>query len=307
MNDVAINLTTTTQGGVEVPQYRITSADSDVDLFQIDDIGCLYDTYPQLSGKNFMHAHNFDMILWVKKGRGVHYVDFEEFDVNDNIIFFLSSYNINHLSTIGKPEGYAIVFTPDFLNHLDPSIVNKIRHLLFNRRKGANYCNVTQEASVKLQNIVERMNEEQTLGSNNFLHNTYNATLLTDFIVTSIRCCQWRGNDVLLNTGQYAEIYSRFIEAVDDNYTTMHTVKGYASLLGVSKNVLTKSTKQYEQLTPLEIIDDRIIVEAKRLLACTTLRIKEISSKLGFEDPSYFNKFFKKIVKVTPADFREKY
>lgn len=139
------------------------------------------------------------------------------------------------------------------------------------------------------------------------MHNTYNATLLTDFIVTSIRYCQWRENNVFLNTSQYAEVYSKFIEAVDYNYTKMHTVKDYIEHLGVSKSILIRSIKQYEQLSPLEIIDDRIIIEAKRLLVCTSLRIKEISSKLGFEDPSYFNKLFKKIVKVTPANFREMY
>lgn len=234
-------------------------------------------------------------------------MDFEKYNVEGNQIFFLSSYNLHRLSTIGKPEGYTIVFTPDFLNHIDSSIFNKVRHLLFNRRNGANYCRVTQQASELLQDIADHMYEEQTKNSNNQLHDTYNAALLMEFIVTAVRYCLWDKEECFLNDNQYAEIYSKFIKAVDDYYTTMHTVKDYVLLLGVSRNVLTKSTKQYEQLTPLEIIDDRIIVEAKRLLACTALRIKEISSKLGFDDPSYFNKFFKKIARVTPADFREKY
>ena len=307
MNDVNINLTTTTHGTVEYPKYEISSADSEVDVFRIDEIGGLYETYPQLSEKKFMHAHNFDMIIWIKKGKGIHYVDFGKYDVDGNMIFFLSSYNIHQLSTTGKPEGYAIAFTPDFLNHLDPSIVNRVRHLPFNRRNGANYCNVTPQASAKLQEIVERMEEEQNTGIGKPLHDTCNATLLTDFILTAVRCCQWTKDEGFTGKSQYAEIYSRFIEAVDDNYTRLHTVKDYVSLLGVSKNVLIKSTRLHEQLSPLEIIDDRIIVEAKRLLACTSLRIKEISSKLGFEDPSYFNKFFKKSAKLTPADFREMY
>ena len=307
MDDVNINLTTTTYGTVEYPKYEISSADSEVDVFRVDDIGGLYETYPQLSNKKFMHAHNFDMIIWIKRGRGIHYVDFKKYDVDDNVIFFLSSYNLHQLSTIGKPEGYAIAFTPEFLNHMDPTIVNRVRHLLFNRRNGAKYCNVTTQASAKLQDLVGRMEDEQSMGSGKPLHNTCNATLLTDFILTAVRYCQWIKDESFTCQSQYAEIYSRFIEAVDDNYTTKHTVKDYVLLLGVSKNVLAKSTKIYEELTPLEIIDDRIIIEAKRLLASTTLRIKEISSKLGFDDPSYFNKFFKKIARITPADFREKY
>ena len=307
MNDITIKLTTTTHGMAVYPQYKISYFESDIDVFRIDEMGLLYETYPQLSNKNFMHAHNFDMIIWIKKGTGVHCVDFKEYSVEDNTIFFLSSYNLHQLSPTEKADGYVIAFTPDFLNHLDPSVVNKIRHILFNRRNGANYCKVTPYASEELQHIVNRMEEEQNLGNNKHLHNTYNAILLMDFIICVVRYCQWSKSDSISNNNQYSEIYSKFIEAVDDNYATKHTVKDYVLLLGVSKNVLTKSTKLYEQLTPLEIIDDRIIIEAKRLLACTTLRIKEISSKLGFEDPSYFNKFFKKIVKITPADFRERY
>ena len=61
----------------------------------------------------------------------------------------------------------------------------------------------------------------------------------------------------------------------------------------------------YEGNTPLQIINERIILEAKRMLRYSSLRVKEVSIDLGFEDPSYFNKFFKKITGITPADFRE--
>lgn len=60
----------------------------------------------------------------------------------------------------------------------------------------------------------------------------------------------------------------------------------------------------YENATPLEIIDGRIVLEAKRLLRYTPMRIKEIATELGFDDPSYFNKFFKKRVGMTPTDFK---
>lgn len=61
----------------------------------------------------------------------------------------------------------------------------------------------------------------------------------------------------------------------------------------------------YEGSTPLQIINERIVLEAKRMLRYLPLRVKEISRDLGFEDPSYFNKFFKKITGMTPVDFRE--
>ena len=59
--------------------------------------------------------------------------------------------------------------------------------------------------------------------------------------------------------------------------------------------------------TPKEIINERILLEAKRFLVYSHLTIKEIGQDLGFEDPAYFVRYFKKNTETTPVEFREKY
>jgi len=58
---------------------------------------------------------------------------------------------------------------------------------------------------------------------------------------------------------------------------------------------------------PKEIINDRVLLEAKRLLVHTNLSIKVIGQDLGFDDPAYFVRYFKKNTEMTPLEFRETY
>jgi AraC-like DNA-binding protein len=83
-------------------------------------------------------------------------------------------------------------------------------------------------------------------------------------------------------------------------------VKEYASILNISSKTLTNHTTETCIKTPLEIINDRIILETKRLLSHSNLNINEIGFQLGYEDPSYFVKFFKRQTKMSPSDFRKK-
>jgi len=75
--------------------------------------------------------------------------------------------------------------------------------------------------------------------------------------------------------------------------------------MNVSEKKLTNATKKIAGRTPKELIDDRVMLEAKRLLTHTNHSIKEIGYELGFEEPTNFIKFFKKHAAKTPIEFRE--
>jgi len=74
--------------------------------------------------------------------------------------------------------------------------------------------------------------------------------------------------------------------------------------MSVSERKLNKSTQFVLGKSPKEIIDERVILEAKRLLAHTANSIKEVGFELGFDEPTNFIKFFKKHVEKTPIEFR---
>ncbi len=78
----------------------------------------------------------------------------------------------------------------------------------------------------------------------------------------------------------------------------------YVNLLGINEKILSKEVKALTGKTPKVYIDSRTILEAKRLLSYSSLSIKEIGYNLGFDEPTNFNKFFRKHTAQTPAQFR---
>ena len=98
-----------------------------------------------------------------------------------------------------------------------------------------------------------------------------------------------------------------FRDILESNYTKFKSVNDYAKLVCISEKRLGIATSKVLGRSPKEIINDRILLEAKRLLVHTNLSIKETGQELGFEDPAYFVRYFKKNTEATPVEFRETY
>ena len=100
------------------------------------------------------------------------------------------------------------------------------------------------------------------------------------------------------------DIFRKFNLLVEANYFKEHSVQFYADALHKYAKTLANTFLLYNRKTPLQMIQERIIIEAKRLLSYTDKPVKQITYELGFEDPAYFSNFFKRHVQLSPADFR---
>jgi len=97
-----------------------------------------------------------------------------------------------------------------------------------------------------------------------------------------------------------------FIQLLEKNYLALHKPNDYAGLLAMSLNNFSKRCIRHFKKSPSAIIQERIILEAKKKLHLTRHSIKEIAYSLHFEDEYYFSRFFKKFTKVSPQMFRDK-
>ncbi|UFH56080.1 helix-turn-helix domain-containing protein [Spirosoma sp. KNUC1025] len=102
------------------------------------------------------------------------------------------------------------------------------------------------------------------------------------------------------------DLVRRFNLLVEMNYRSLHDVKAYADLLNKSPKTLSNLFALYNQPGPLQVIHNRITLEAKRLLLYTDKSIKEIAFALGFEEIPHFSRFFKNQLGVSPSDFKER-
>ena len=290
------------RSGVDYMQYHITDSRKDKDFFDILTVKEIFKNYPECN--DTMHCHNFNLILWTRGSHGTHIVDFQKYTIYEDCIFFLSSNNLHLYKPTILKDDIVIIFSTDFIQHIDPSMVSLIKHLLLNRINDVAHCTVPIDASSKLNVLLNLMEIELDKTAHDAIHETCLASLLSLFLIITKRECRWGKEHELISNSQSFNIYTRFIELVEQNYKVTHSPFDYAQELGVSVCLLYRYVKRHEQCTPLQIISNRVILEAKRMLRFTPLRIKEISTGLGFEDPSYFNKFFRRNVGLTPMEFR---
>lgn len=97
-----------------------------------------------------------------------------------------------------------------------------------------------------------------------------------------------------------------FNELVEQNYRTHHEASFYAKSLKVTTKALTAKVNRAMGKSVRDLVQERCILESKRLLAYSDLSVSEISEELGFADPNYFTRFFKLKTKINPGKFRQK-
>ena len=96
-----------------------------------------------------------------------------------------------------------------------------------------------------------------------------------------------------------------FMDLIEIHFRSLKLPKDYAALLYITPNHLNAVTKEQLGYSAGELIRNRVLLEAKRLLVVKNYSIAEIAYELNFSDASYFTKFFKKAVGCTPEDFKK--
>lgn len=127
--------------------------------------------------------------------------------------------------------------------------------------------------------------------------------LVHNLLLTAERVKRKKGF-IELKKGADLDYTVLFKELVDEKYHILKSVSHYAKLLSVSEKRLNQATSATLGKTPKQMIDERVLLEAKRLLNHTHLSIKEIGFALGFEEPTNFIKYFRRHTAKTPVEFR---
>lgn len=263
-----------------------------------------------------LHSHQFYTILWFFEGGGVHVVDDVEYDIKPNRIFFLSPSQLHTFKNTqslchNEIEGIVIAFAEEIFNLLQTNLAEYVKYALFLRHNCCLYGDIEKEQSIILRDILNKLETEANNGDVGLIHQCMLGTYFSESILQSIKYCQW---NIPINkdfTRKSYITYLNFIALVEKEYCYNRSVKLYANKLGVSVVLLTRYVKQYgrstnQGSTPLEIINRRIMSEAKRLIKNMNLNIAQIAERLGFSDTSNFSKFFKKNDKHhrTPSEYR---
>jgi len=132
--------------------------------------------------------------------------------------------------------------------------------------------------------------------------------MLASFIKIILLKCK----SLLTDTAHYKltdaasqQLMQQFNNLLEDKFITLHKVNEYAELLHVTPNHLSETIKKITGKTAGDLIHERLILEAKRLLLHSAITAKEVAYALKFNDPSYFSRFFKAQTALSPEEFRK--
>lgn len=249
------------------------------------------------------HRADFYHILWIQMGTAEYLVDFEPVEVKANSLLFVNKDRVMAFDQNSEHDGRILLFTDNFFARSDGDIRYLHSTILFNELLGIPVVNI--EATTSLQTIFREIEGELAAESDPFQPGIVHS-LLRGLLLMTEREIRKQGFTEI-GKGADFEYTVLFRDFLERNFKALKSVSGYTALVNISEKRLTAATTKTLGKSPKTIIDERVMLEAKRLLLHTNQSIKEIGFDLGFEDPTYFIKFFRKHAGRTPIDFREVY
>lgn len=249
------------------------------------------------------HVHNFYEIIWFTEGEGVHTVDFREYPVRPGTLFFVAPGQVHSFGEHYEGQrGYVLKVCADLMGESCGEALDILRYRLFDVDT-VPYRRIDEAAAERLERIVAQLSEENALGLA-VGHKDYLRALVRMLVISIERACEDCTGAFAPRTTTAQATFLAFRRLLDKEHRRLHSVKEYAAELGVSTKTLTNHIAECSPHSPLEIINARLVLEGKRMLRYSNLMVKEIAFDLGFDDPSYFVKFFKRQTGQLPADFR---
>ena len=249
---------------------------------------------PEMAGMyGLTHRKPHYFLFFMLDGVARHGVDLQQFDIKNNELLFILPHQIHQLpSTKHGNDYFKLGFDENCLSLLPkqyPFLINP-----FNNQK----IQFAPSAAARLKSIFEiLLGLLNAMDTNPELILAHLNSLLTEINIVYFSTDKKTADDKLSK-------YVDFKLFVENNLTHHPTIIDIAKELALNTNSLYNMVKRYSGLSPKEFINDRLILEAKRRLYYgESSSIKELAYELGFNDPEYFSRLFKKATGKTIATF----
>ncbi len=250
------------------------------------------------------HLHDFYSIFWVESGEAIHATEFVEYSLKADTILFVPP-GLKHRMYIDKSVGGTyILFNEDFIQYNRKNHVPLKEYRLFNNSDFKSLITVVPEKREKLNNITGLIFDE--LQNYDDYSQDIVLNLLHLFLLESRRIFDQQ-NQVPKETPDTTPDVTiiKFKQLIEENFTKEKNVSPYAEMLNMNPSCLNELAKRTTGITAGELIRNRVIDETKKLLYSSPMSGKEIAYELGFDDPAYFSRFFKKYTGITLKEFRD--
>ncbi|MFD2743770.1 MULTISPECIES: helix-turn-helix domain-containing protein [Sphingobacterium] len=278
-----------------LPILNINDILHDADHFCLLDIGA-----GGLALMEQLHRPNFFSMLLLYHGTAKLYSEGKHLNLLPYQVVMNRPLVVNSLQIASESKGYLLCFTESFFSlRYNSNVLHQFS--FYQAQQTVTFFQIPEREQYKWRTLLTFMLQEQmpAIPRRNALRSYLNILLQEAEILQG-------GNRTKTDAPPHKEKVMQFIQLVDQHYIRHKNPSYYAEKLHISQSYLNRLCKAQQALTSGQIIKQRVLLEAKRLLLHTPQSISEIAYTLGFESPSYFNTFFKKGVGAAPERYRKK-
>ncbi len=248
------------------------------------------------------HRHTFYEIIWISEGDGTHSIDFVEHPIRCDHVYFIAPGQVHQWhgpGYHGQYKGVVLTFGAEFIYQGQPQNHRAPLNHLFRNCDATPFIRLTRSAHAPFARLIALMEEEY--GKRDADSDILRA-LLTTFLLYAARI-KTSGRR---QTGvRIQERVAQVQDLIEQHYRQERSAEFYARRLHLTPKRLNEILRQTLGKTVTQLLHDRLLLEAKRELAFSSRSIKEIAHTLGFEDTSYFSRFFRRHAGLSPRTFRE--
>lgn len=245
------------------------------------------------------HRDNHCQLMLAVNGTFQFNIDFKNIEFTAPALICVFPEQVHHIIEVKNPKGWMISF--------DPSLVNKEVLLLLENKIDNPFLLQHEspffEQLCLMMDLIEKVQQQNTNQySQKTVHSLLNGllSLIAGEIVSDLALDKTKENRSII-------IKESFMKLTKEHFKTWKQPAQYAAALSISTAHLNDTVKSLTG-SPVSVhIQEASIMEAKRLLYFTTNSVKEIAYEVGYEEPVYFGKLFKKVTSLTPLEFRKKF
>ncbi len=258
------------------------------------------DSFDWTTGRHHIDRHCHFGVFWIEQGSGELQVDQSLCSFGPASLILVSPGQLTSWKQVSPVRGEIALFTEEFLS-LGPVAPGLLAKMPFLGEAPAHVSlSLGGEAAEAMSRMFAELRQETEIAE------IGQDDQIRAWIALILGQARRLFASVAPAVGGLAQspLAWRFRVAVAQNFPRLRLAGEYAQMLKISRQQLNDEVMRQLGCTASEVIHDRTILEAKRLLVHTALTISEIAYELQFQDPSYFVRFFRRLTGVTPRRFR---
>jgi AraC family transcriptional regulator, transcriptional activator of pobA len=281
----------------DIKKYHLHKDDYSKLHFEIQDAKSYFDKNAVPATKP--HKHSFYQLIWFKKS-GRHYVDYEMREHGENVVFFINPNQIHHFCPDSDNEGVLFHYNEYFMGQFNDNLIKRFSYTIFNEI-GETFITLSDKDLGRF-NTISTLIQDEILANDKLVKEQVFAFFSS--LLFSIERIKQKETPLDIEKSLDFRLAFDFKKLVYDHIDAFWNLEQFCDKLHTNSKKLTFAVKLYLHDTPANVIQQIKILEAKRKLSNKNVPIQAIAYDLGFDQPTYFTKYFKKAVGLTPKEFQ---